>query len=166
MQRLGRAGRAGNHVQSSGAGAAQILVRQIEQALVVGVGVDRGHRAAVDAESIVQNFGDRSEAVRGAGSVRNDVVLGWIVGLVVYAENERGVGPVGGRGDDDLLHGPAEMLLGVNALGEEAGGLDDDLSADRGPINFAGILHLENLEALPFHRDGVIGVGDAVRQVA
>ena len=131
------AGGAGNHVDGGGAGAAQILVRQVEQLLIVGVGVDGGHGAAVDAEGFMKNFGDGSEAVGGAGSVGNDVVLGGIVGLVVHAEDEGGVRAVGGRGDDDFFHGRAEMLPRVFALGEEAGGFDDDVRADGGPVDFA-----------------------------
>src|SRR5262249_57593573 len=42
----GGAGRSWNHVQGGGASPAQILVRQIQDALIVGGGVDGGHLAA------------------------------------------------------------------------------------------------------------------------
>ena len=60
----------------------------------------------------------------------------------------------------------AEMLFCVGAFGEEAGGFDDDIRSDGGPIDFGGILGLENLEALAFDGDGVIGMGDLVGQIA
>ena len=53
VQSLGRAGGARNHVERSGASAAKILVRQIEELLIVGVRVDRGHGASNDAERVV-----------------------------------------------------------------------------------------------------------------
>ena len=60
-----------------------------------------------------------------------------IVGVVVHAEHERRVRAIGGSGDDDFLHRAAQMLLGIGALGEEAGRLDDDVGADRSPIDLA-----------------------------
>ncbi len=73
---------------------------------------------------------------------------------------------IGRRGYDYFFHGRAEMLLGVNTLGEEDGGFDDDIRADRSPIDFGGILGLENLEALAFDGDGVIGMRHLVGQIA
>src|SRR5260370_4651717 len=75
VQGFGGAGRTGNHVDRGGTSAAQILVRQVEQTLVVRVGVNVGHRAAVDAESVLQNFGDGREAVRSARGIRDHIVL-------------------------------------------------------------------------------------------
>ena len=51
LEGLGGAGRAGNHVEGGGAGAAQVLVREVENDLVVGVAVDGGHDAADEAAS-------------------------------------------------------------------------------------------------------------------
>src|SRR5439155_9228670 len=98
--------------------------------------------------------------------IRIDVVGSGIVGLVVDAENEGGVGAIGSGGDDHVFHGRAEMLLGVNAFGEEAGGFDDDIGSDRSPIDFGGILGLENLEALAFDGDGVIGMRHVVGKIS
>jgi len=89
-----------------------------------------------------------------------------IVGLVVHTEDESRIGAIGGRGDDDFFHGRAEMLLGIGAFGEEAGGFDDDIRADGGPIDLGRILGLETFEAFPFHGDGVLGMRDLVRQIA
>ena len=90
MQRLCGAGGTGNHADGGGTSASQILVRQVEKFLIVGVGVNGGHRAGLDAEGVVKNLGDGREAIGGAGRVGNDVVLGGIVSLVVHAEHERG----------------------------------------------------------------------------
>src|ERR1700676_439638 len=166
MERLGGAGGAGNHVDGGGTGAAEIFVREIEEALIVGVGVNGGHGAAVDAESVMKDFGDRSEAIGGAGGVGNDVMLGGIVGFVVDAEDESGVGTVGWRRDDDFLYRTAEMLFGFGAFGEESGGFDDDIGADGRPIDFCRIFYLEHFNAFAFDGDGIFGVGDFVREIA
>ena len=166
MQRFGGARGAGNHVDGGGASAAQILVREVEKLLVVGVGVDGGHGAAVDSKRFVEDFGDGGETVCGAGGIRNDVVLRRIVGFVVHAEDKGGVRAVGRRRDNDFFHRRAKMLFRVGTLGEKTGGLDDNVRADGGPVNFGRIFRLENLEALPFHGDSAFRVRDAVRQVA
>ena len=60
----------------------------IEDALVVGVGVHGGHRTGNDPEEAFHDEGYRSEAVRGARGVGNDMVLGRIVVVVVYAHDD------------------------------------------------------------------------------
>src|SRR5207248_5169992 len=166
MQCFRGTGGTGNQVQGSGARATQILVRQIKQPLIVGVGMDGGHCAAIDAESVLKNFGDGREAIRGAGGVGNDVMLRGVVALVVDPKNEGGVGAVRGRRDNDLFHGGAEMLLRVRAFGKEAGGLHDDFRADGSPIEFGGILDAEHREATTVYRDAVVGMSHFVRQIA
>jgi len=88
----------GNHVDGGGTGTAKILVRQVKEFLIIGVRVNRGHRAAVDPKGFLENFGDGSQAIGGAGSVGNNMMLSGIVGLVVHAENKGGVGAVRRRG--------------------------------------------------------------------
>ena len=62
--------------------------------------------------------------------------------------------------------GPRMCFCGVGALGEQAGGLHHDLRADRSPVDFGGIFHLEHFEALAVHGDGIVGVRHLVGQVA
>ena len=93
-------------------------------------------------------------------------MLGGIVGIVVDAQHEGRVRAVSRGGDDDFLHRGAQVLFGVRALGEQAGRLNNNVGAHRSPVNFRGILGLENLEALPFHGDGIVGVGHLVVEIA
>ena len=74
-----RAGRRRDDRQRRRARAPQVLVRQVEQLLVVRVGVHRRHPALADAERLVQHLGDRREAVGRARRVRDDVVLRRVV---------------------------------------------------------------------------------------
>ena len=139
LEGLGGAGGAGNHVEGSSAGAAQVLVREVEDDLVVGVAVDGGHDAADDAAVREQDLDDGREAVGGAAGVGDDVVLGCVVLVFVDAEDEGDVFVGGGSGDDDFLYGRAEVSLGLGGIGEVAGGLDDDLRAYISPGQLCGV---------------------------
>ena len=130
--RLGGAGRGRHDVQRGGAGAAQIAVRAVLQVLVLGVGVDGGHQALDDAELVVEHLGQRAEAVRGARRVGDDV-LAAVVLVVVDAEHDGDVLVGGRRGDDDLLGARVQVALGLGGVGEDAGGLDDDVDAQVTP---------------------------------
>ena len=66
-------------------------MRQVENPLIIGVGMNRGHRAVLDSEILVHNFGYRGQAVRGAGSIRDYIVPGRVVLAVVYAEHDGNV---------------------------------------------------------------------------
>ena len=48
-----------DHGHGCGAGAAQVLMRQVEDLLIVGVGMDGVHVAALDAELLKQHLGER-----------------------------------------------------------------------------------------------------------
>ena len=98
------------------------------QALVTGVCVDGGHQAGLNAEGIVEGLSQRSQAVGGAGCVRDD---GHVVGvlLVVDTVNEGAVNFLTRSRNNDLLGACLDVSLGSLALGEEAGGLDNDIGA-------------------------------------
>jgi hypothetical protein len=165
-------------------------VRRVEEALIGGVGVDRGHQAVPDADRLVQHLRHRGEAVRGARGVADDVMARRVVDLVeVDAEHEGGVGRFGafGRGGEDRLARAArDVARGVRARAEPAGGLDHDVCAQRVPRHEStGVAFREDLDppvaddqcpVLGAHRvreapvDGVereemserVGVGDIV----
>ena len=101
----------------------------VEQALRVGVRVDRGQQAALDAEAVEQHLGDRRQAVGRARRVRDDGVLGGIEAVLVDAQDDGDVLVAGGRRDDDFLGAGVDVRFGLGGVGEEAGGLDDDLRA-------------------------------------
>ena len=60
----------------------------------------------------------------------------------------------------------AEVRLGLVGIGEEAGGFDDDLCADGGPVELGGVALGEDLELLAVDGDEVGAVGDLVLEVA
>ena len=63
---LGGAGRRRDHREGRGAGAPEVLVREVEDVLVVGVGVDGHHRRVLEAERVADGLHHRHEAVGGA----------------------------------------------------------------------------------------------------
>ena len=71
------AGRCRDDVDRGGAGPSEVLVRQVEEVLIVRVRVDGRHQPADDAEGVVDDLDHRHEAVRRARRVRDhDVVAG------------------------------------------------------------------------------------------
>src|SRR4029077_20078261 len=125
----GSPGRCRGDVDGGGAGPAQVAVGTVDERLVAGVGVHRGHEALLDAERIVEHLDHRHEAVGGAGGVGHDRVGGGVVGVVVDAHPEGGGAPGRGGRDDDELGAGLDVGRGLVAVGEEPGRLDDDVDA-------------------------------------
>src|SRR5690606_12062970 len=88
---LGRAGRGGDDVDRRGTCATQVAVRAVLKVLIGGVGVRGHHEAALDAAGVVEDLGERREAVRGARRVGDDVVVRGVVGVLVHAHHEGAV---------------------------------------------------------------------------
>ena len=124
----------GTRLTRGAAGAAVVLVRRVEQALVGGVGMHGGHDAVADAERLVEHLDDGGQAVGRARGVGDDVVALGVVDVVeVDAQRHGDVGLLGRRGDDHLARPGLEVLGGARAVAEEPGGLDHDLGADVAP---------------------------------
>ena len=150
--RASRARRRRDEVDRCRAGPPQILVRQVERALVVGVRVDRRHEAALDRVRVVQDLGERRDAVRRARGVGDDLVVLRVVVAVVDADHQRHIGVGRRRRDHDLRGARVEVLLGAVALREVTG----DSSATSMPSSphgrFAGSLSAKNLISSPATR--------------
>jgi len=96
----------------------QVFVREIKDHLIVGVGVNRRHRPADNLKIVMDDLGDWRQAIRRAGSIRNDVMLGRIVLVVVHPENQGNVLILGWSRDDHFLYRTAHVLLGIFGVGE------------------------------------------------
>ena len=95
-------------------------MRKIENFLVVGVAVDRGHRSLLHAELVVQHFHHRRQTICGARRVRNNIVLRSIVEVIVHSQYDGDVLVLGGGGNNHLLDGTAQMFAGILGIGEMA----------------------------------------------
>ena len=89
-----------------------------------------------------------------------------VVLVLVDAEDDGEVIVGGRRGDDDFLDRALQVSLGLGGISEVAGGFNDDLCADRGPVELCGIALGEDLDLLAVDGDVVIAGSDFVRQVA
>src|SRR5262249_47009725 len=108
---LGGTGGGRDDVLGGGTRAAQVLVREVQDAVVVRVCVHRGHQTLDDAEVLVEDLRHRRHTVGGAGGVGDDVVVGRVV-LVLIDTHHDGDVLVGGRSrDEDLLGATGEVLL-------------------------------------------------------
>ena len=105
-------------------------MRSILQALISGVCVDGGHQATLNAEGVVEDFRQRSQAVGGAGCVRNNMLGGGVVLVVVHAHHEGAVNVLTGGGNNNFLCASVNMRLRFGALGEEAGGFEHYVNAE------------------------------------
>jgi len=141
-------------------------VREVEDHLIVGVRVNRGHGSADDLELVVDDLGDGRQTVGGAGCVRNDVMLGAIVFFMVHAEHERDVFVLGGGGNNHFLYRAAHVLFRVIGVGEVAGGFDHHLGANGIPGQSAGIPLFENFDGFIVDGDAVCACADLVGQIA
>ena len=150
-------GRGRHDVERGGAGATRVLVDVVEQVLVGGVGVDRGHQALDDAELVVEHLGHRRQAVGRARRVGDHVVAGRVVQLVVDAHHDGDVVVGGRRGDDDLLGAGVDVRVRLGGVGEEAGGLDDHVGADLAPLEVAGVALGVRRDLLVTDVDGRVG---------
>ena len=106
-----------------------------------------GHQALDDAEVVVDDLGQRSEAVGGAGGVGDDGHAGVVLVQVDAADEHRGV-VLAGAGEDNDLGAGVQVRLG-GFLGEElAGALEDVVNAELAPGQVVGIAGVEELDGL------------------
>src|SRR5579862_8316920 len=141
-------------------------MRQIEQLLIVRVGVNRGHRTHHDAKIILNHLRHRRQAIRGARSIGDHMMLRRVIRLVVHAQHDREI-RIGGRsGDNHLLHRPADVLASLRAGSEKTGGLDHDIRAHRSPVESGRIFHAKHFETLAVHGDRVVRMRHFIRKIA
>ena len=144
----------------------EVLVRQVQQVLVVRVRVHCRHPPFAQSEAFVNDLGDRRQAVRRARGVRDDVVLGGIVHLLVHPEDDGDVRSLGGGGDDHLLRAGRQVLRGVFTLGEKARRFEDDVHPEVLPGELGGILERQHLELLAVDADPLGGRLDVRLEIA
>lgn len=95
--------------------------------------MDGGHETLNDGVLVVDDLGERGQAVGGARSVGDDIDLA-VVGLLVDTHHVHG-GVSRRSRDDDLLGTTLDVGLGLFGGGENTGGLDNVLGASLLPGN-------------------------------
>ena len=72
--RLSGAGAGRDHIDGGRTRAAQVLMRQVEDLLIIGITVDRRHETLLNAEGIVDDFGGGRQTIGCARRVRQDMM--------------------------------------------------------------------------------------------
>ncbi len=100
---LGSAGGVGNDVSSACSCSSEVTlsVGAVEDHLVACVSVNGAHDTALDGSILVESISHGSEAVGGAGSSGDDLVLG-SENVLVYAEYNGGKILARGSGDNPI----------------------------------------------------------------
>lgn len=156
---LGGTSAGGDDVLGSATATSPVLGGGTIDGLLGGsVGVDSGHETLNDAELVVDDLGEGSQAVGGARSVGDDVG-GAVVLLVVDTDDVHGGIGRGGR-DDNLLGATNKVSLGLLGGGEDTGGLDDVLGAGLSPGDVGGVTLRVELDSLAVDDEVVAVVAD------
>ena len=135
----------------------------VQNHLVTGEGVHSGHDAALDGSILVQSIGHGSQAVGGAGSSGDDLILSG-QGVLVHAVND-GLQVVASRsGDDNLLGAGIDMSLALSLGGVETGALQHNVNADLAPGQILGVLLSIDLDGLAVDSDGILASLNLVSQ--
>ena len=149
----GGTGLRGDHRHRGGTGAAEVLVIDVRQHLVVRVRMDRRHQAGHQADLLVQRLDHRGQAVRRAGGVGDDGVARF-QRVVVHAVDDRRVDVLAGRGDDDLARAAGEVQRRLVLAGEEARAFHHDVDVEGLPRELRRVALGEHLDdvAVDDHR--------------
>ena len=164
---LGSAGGVGHDVLRAGTSAAQVALalRAVQDHLVAGVSMNGGHDAGNDRIGLVQGVGHRGQAVGGAGSGGDDLILGG-QGLLVDAVDDGLQVIAGGGGDDDLLGASLDVSHALGLAGVEAGALQHDVDAQLAPRAVLGVLDGVDGDLLAVDLDVVLTGGNGVLVLA
>ena len=115
------------------AGQAPVLLGETVDNLLGGrIGMDSGHEALDDAEIIVNDLGQRSQAVRGAGSIGNNLNVRRI-GIQIDAADEHRRIVLGRTGEHNDLRAGVQMILCLFLGQELAGALEHILNTQLAP---------------------------------
>ena len=101
-----------------------------------------GHETLNDGEAVVDDLSQGSQAVGGAGSIADDIVLLLVLLLVDAHDKHGGVGRWGR--DDDLLGTSLQVSGSLLDGGEAPGGLHDILGSVLGPGDGSRVLAVIN----------------------
>ena len=130
------------------AGQTPVLLGEAVDDLLGGrVGMDGGHKALDDAEIIVDDLGQRRQAVRGARSVGHDLDIRGVRIEVNAADEHRRV-VLGRAGEHDDLRAGVQMILRLFLGQERAGALEHILDTQLAPGQELRVAVVEQRNAL------------------
>ena len=151
---LGGAGAGRNDVAVHTAGQAPVLLGEaVDDLLGSRVGMDGGHEALGDAEVVVDDLGQRSQAVRGARSVGHDLDVR-SVGVEVDTADEHRRVVLGRAGEHNDLGAGVQMILRLFLGQERAGALEHILDTQLAPGQELRVAVVEQRDTLAVDDQG------------
>ena len=154
-------GRRGHKVETCGARATRVAMRNVKNALVIRVAMDGGHQRARDPPTVRDNLCCRGEAVRGAAGIRNNVMLRWVVPLLVHAHDDGQVFARRRGADDHLLRAGLAVRRSLLGVGEESSGFHNDVDAKVAPRECGRIFARQHLDSTTVDDELVLFRGNA-----
>ena len=106
----------------------------IQNSLVIGIGVNGGHKASSDTKGIIQYLDNRCQAVCGAGSIRDDGVICRIIDFFIYTHNDGCIFILARCSDNNLLYCAADVLGRAGLIFQFACGFNNDFDTTGGPV--------------------------------
>src|SRR6056297_2989398 len=134
--------------------ATKILVEDIGEHLVVGVGVDGRHQPGVQADLVVDRLDQRGQAVGGAAGIRHHVVAVLENAMVDAVDNGGQV--LAGRSRYEHLARPGfQVRRGFFLAVEKAGAFQHHVHAQIGPGQLARVALGQHLDRAAVDQHGV-----------
>mmetsp|Transcript_4948 Transcript_4948/g.14805 ORF Transcript_4948/g.14805 Transcript_4948/m.14805 type:complete len:318 (-) Transcript_4948:542-1495(-) len=145
---LGGPGGRGHDVQGGGPGPPHVPVGRVQEPLVPGVRVRRGHQSLDNPELLLQDLGEGSQAVGRARGVRHDLGVHVEVLLVHPDDVGRDVVALGRGGDEDLLRPRGDVLARALRVQENSRALDHQVDPHVFPRQLGGVAVRDHLDDL------------------
>ena len=121
--------------------------------------MDGGHETLLDTPVIVQNLGDWSKAVGGAGGVGNNGHV-LVVLLVVDTNDEDWDVVLWWGGEDNLLGSSLDVKITLVLGKENTGGLANVVGSNSTPSDLGWISLVEDLDGVSINLDASIDLFD------
>nr|DAI72248.1 MAG TPA: hypothetical protein [Bacteriophage sp.] len=137
---LGSAGGVGNDVHSGSPGSSQITLalRTVQNHLVTSIGMDGTHDTGLNRSQIIQSLSHGSQAVGGAGSSGDDVIVLGQGLMVDIVDDRRQVITRRGR-NDNLLGAGVDVSLSLCLGGIEAGTFQNHIDSQLAPGQLSSV---------------------------
>ena len=107
----------------------------VKYSLVVGIGMDSGHQTFHYTKTIVQYFGGGSQGIGSAGGVRDNMVSGRIVFILIHTQDYSDIFILGRGGNDDLFGATLPVSGSFGSICKESGGLNDNINTEVLPFD-------------------------------
>ena len=127
--------------------------------------MNSGHDAGNDGVGLVQGVSHGCQAVGGAGSSRDDLILSG-QGLLVDGEDDGLQVVACGSRDNDLLCASLDVSHALLLAGVEAGALQNDVNVQLAPRSILCVLNSVDLDLLAVNNDGILGGLDSMLALA